>query len=157
MSWFKRKKDWVSKEILTAADLDAEFDNVAEALNSLLQSGVVASSEALALSGSHQTVPGSAKTVTVARPSILLVWAAFELNGSGAGQLASGAIVVDGVEQPQTVTTEATLDAGHAALAVVTLSAGVHEILLHAWSLIGTVSCGKRTRYVYLVLPNPEP
>jgi hypothetical protein len=82
MSWFKRKKDWAAKEILTAGDLDSEFDNVAEALNTLFQSGAAIASGSLELTSSLQDVPGTSTAVTAPRASLLIAWVTADGGGS---------------------------------------------------------------------------
>jgi len=107
MSWFSRKRSFVEDTDILAPDFEAEFDNIAEALNSLVGSGRIASSKSQEVHPGTFTeeidVSGATVTFTLARPSVVIVTTAFDLQmnaGTGSGKaFVQGKLNVDGSNQ----------------------------------------------------------
>jgi hypothetical protein len=170
MSWFKRKKDWAAKEILTAGDLDNEFDNVAEALNSLIGSGRIASSGAKAITGgivvSEVDVPGASASITLTRPSIVIVSTVFDMemsSGTGAGKVyVAGALNVNGANQSTAAElglhAESYVQANVGETYRLALGTGAHTLKLklavNEEGPAASITCWHATA-TYLIVPEP--
>jgi hypothetical protein len=160
MSWFKRLRSFSPEEEIKAGDFEAEYDNLAEALNGLVAGADVRCSESLTLTGAFQDVPGASATITLSRASLVFVWATWGLGATG-GLLpgTAGSLSVDGAEQP--VVAEGMEEVADFASQsyCLKLTAGSHTIKQRARLVSGNTGvCIKNfTGFTYLVLPNPEP
>ncbi len=71
--WYERAKAFAANTPAKAEDMEAEMDNIAEAFNGLFNGRSVAASGDLTLTGILQDVPGASASISVSRPSVLLV------------------------------------------------------------------------------------
>lgn len=158
MSWFSRFKQFVEDDDIRGPDFEEEFDNLSEALNSAFVGGVVAASGNLTLKVGSQAVPGASKSIAVARPSLVYVWACFGLSSEGgAGHFSQGTLRVDGAEQTASAFSSGGFDVvGQVYL--LELAAGAHTLDLMASSPVGSGTCyASGTRFTYLIVPDKEP
>lgn len=166
MSWFERKKDW-AEEVLTADDLNAEFDAVAAALNGIAQAKRVSSSESIQMVGAKD-VPGASVSITLSRPSLVIVSTNFHLDittGAGSNKgYAVGYLNVDGSNQAvypvlgcgQNMRVGQTVGESY----VLSLGTGSHTLKLRCEvNTEGPPTGGYcwNAGFSYLILPDPEP
>jgi hypothetical protein len=166
MTWFDRKHAFVEEADALADDVEAEFEGIAEALNSFVQAGRVQAAKALKpMSSSYQDIQGTSKTLVLERASIVQITAVFDVTVYE-GDSFTGTINVDGSADVETATFVApdSIATGHIRLPVTQtwckeLSAGSHAIKLVA-KRNGSdtyIFDATNTGYTYLVLPDPEP
>lgn len=166
MSWFTRVREFIEEDDAQADDVDTEFDNVAEALNGLLQGARVAASEDKTLSTSVVDVPGASASIVAARASKLLVITNFQVYCPSAGFVLPHLYLnVDGSNQATEasgyLTTTAASSRQHSQSYVLKLGAGSHTVKLQAKMDAGSPSSckvvGAATGFSYILFPDPEP
>jgi hypothetical protein len=166
MSWFTRAKSFVEKTPAAAADVEAEFDNIADSFNGLFKTGRVSASENLTLTTSYQDVPGASLSITPSVASRLLVWATADVQVGTPTQLSLGyafvKLNVDGADR-----TEQMLRGYFGGAAVerqplhqdysITLTAAAHTIKLRSkMENAESATCyGTHTGFTYLLIPEP--
>ena len=167
MTWFTRKIDLEEDADALASDVDEEFDNIKSAFNGLFTVGVEAATEDLALSSSYADIPGAEVTLKPTAASHLLVVAVFDFKAASNLAECKGTIRVDSTDQ----TPEARLfpegadltDNGQGTVTQVydiELSSGSHTIKQRAkYNTVagGTKALATHTRFLYLMIPDPEP
>jgi len=180
MSWFKRKREFAEEADALAEDIESEFDTIAEALNGLVQMGSVTASKDTSLSGAFEAeveIPGTEKTLTLERSSLVLVSTTFDFDLSSgtygstspnAKGFVQGFLKVDGAKQPRyaelAIKRESRVQVTVPANNLVALSAGNHTLELAAEPLhepnasnYNATVWHAATGYSYVVIPNPEP
>lgn len=158
-NWIERLFDFEEGGDVLAEQFNEEFDKVFAAFNSLFQSGVVQASESLGLNTdtSYHDVPGTEKTITVTRASILKVTAVFDTLSQT--QLV-GTIAVDGTDQTPEARMPADARSTNSQVYEINLSTGSHTIKMRAKQAtdVGTNTIqATNTRWSFLVIPDPEP
>lgn len=178
MSWFSRIREFVEEEDAKADDLDAELDNVAEALNGQFAGGSAAASEDLALTASYQDVPGASDSCVLEQAGLVLVNAVFDFNAARESVGALGAVMlgelnVDGSGQsataiyaPTTMSTSGISGGGLRATVAQTwllpLAPGNHTLKLRAkYASVGSGCTAKlfatHSRFSFLAVADPNP
>ncbi len=164
MGWFERAKAFVAHTTAKAADVEAEFDNIELALNSMLQMGEEVASGKTAFGNNFADIAGTERTIVVDRPSLLLVDVVLDLDLE-AGDFFEGVLVVDGVLQTKRITHSAQTGGGHARgtfaaqTYYVELEPGSYDLKLQGKRNGTDVSIfnAANSGYTFLVVPNPEP
>lgn len=165
MSWFTRKKSFVAKTPAAAADVEAEFDHIADGFNGLFKPGRVSASGDLTLTTSYQDVPGATLSITPTVASTLLVWATADLEGSTPTEIAVGKAIavlnVDSADRSEQLingflSTSAILRETVGQSFSISLTAAAHTIKLRA--KMEKLTSGKaretNTGFTYLLIPS---
>lgn len=159
MSWFKIPKSFTAKTTAKAAEVNENFEEVEDALNELFKSARVQSTGKPTLGASYVEVPGTSKTIEVARASLLIVTATFDVSVSTA--TFTGNLEIDEATQTQ----EAVLNAAAGTIRGAVTQTYFKEIAKgsHTVKMVGKKNGSaevfdvENTGYTYLVIPDPEP
>jgi hypothetical protein len=157
---YERRESFVEGADASAATIESEFDNIADAFNGLFRAGRASASDDLSLkSAEYNDIPGASVTLTLSAPGLLMVNALFELELPAGGLVFEGALNVDGSNQAQI----ARLSYGeHVAFQshqtwCVPLGVGVRTIKLRGRNELGEAGKVKKTNsgFTYLLIPEP--
>lgn len=177
MSWFSRIREFVEEEDAKADDLEAELDNIAEALNGQFAGGSAAASEDLTLTGSYQDVPGASVSCALEQAGLVLVTAVFDFNVARTTVGAIGAVMLGemnvggsgqaatAIYAPTTMLVSGTAGGLRATVAqtwLLSLASGSTTLKLRAkYSSVESGCTAKifatHTRFTYLAVADPEP
>jgi hypothetical protein len=165
MTSFARNQSFVEDEFIKGPDFEDEFDNIADYLNGLFLAGNLSASSkpTIAPEGPSGTVwtdiPGTSKTISVPRPSLLLAVATFDPSVESNADF-SGTLTVDGITHDKAVLV-APSGAGAARWSVsqsyaIPIGAGSHTLKLQCNRNGGAEIFNiANTGYTYLVIPEP--
>lgn len=178
MSWFSRLREYLEEEDILADDFEAEFDAIADALNSLVVTGRTAASEdKIVISGeawvkANHRISSTAEAISLVRASIVKIWATFDfdlllVNGEEMSQ--EGTVAVDDAAQTAIAVNRFTNNtAGNkrqrktvSQTYEIELAAGSHTLEL--WARLSSSTGGEskarktNTSLSYMILPDPEP
>jgi hypothetical protein len=129
--WYERAKAFVASTPAKAEDVEAEFDNIEEALNSLFPGGVARCSENLLLTPdtAYHDVPGTTVTLTPTVESKLFVVAVFDFI---CRIECRGTINVDGSDQAAEAIADLESHATSPQVYAITLAPGSHTVKMRA-------------------------
>lgn len=162
MGWFKRVSEFVAKTTAKAADVEAEFDAIAAALNEVITIGEARATLDWVVGPEFHTE--ASVVVDAAVDSLIKIdWtvdASLYNQGAtvigvirfdGAGQAATQAAIIDFNESRGV--TRATISQS----AVIDLPKGIHTIELRVESTGGSTTINKtHTGFSYVITPKPE-
>lgn len=166
MSLFERVQSFVEGTDADAEAIEAEFDAIAAAFNGLFEVGRISASSDLSLTSSYQDVPGATLSITPSVPSLLLVFAVADLEGSTPTEIAVGKTIavlnVDGSDRSEQLingflSTSAIVRETVSQAFSVSLTAAAHTVKLRA--KMEKLTSGKahqtNTGFLYLLIPEP--
>lgn len=158
MTWFKRQKTFAEETEILADDFEEEFDEIAGAFNGLFSAGTVAANSGLVLTTSYQDVPGAVLSITPSVPSLLLVNMSFGKEYED--KFAYATLKLDSAAEEAPAIVLLTNEFSGSQPFLLKLSAGAHTVKIRAKraEVTGKVEIQEgRTRFTYLLIPNPEP